>query len=363
MNGPGAGYGDGTYTLTNGTLNTGAIVVGGSGGTGTVAQTGGTVTITDDPGNMNPFAGTLTVAATVPGSTGTYDLDGGTLNAPSVVINTGGAFNLSGGTLVTDNISNSGVLNYTSGTLVVSDLLTNTTNGLFNITDTVGGIFGFDVINDGTIKLTASSITWTGNFTNNGVYNSDPSTSYFTNLLIGNEGYLIGGVGDVFSVSGDFINSSTQNSLWDTNGATLEITGAGNHIVDFGSSANGGYANNFAWGALTVEAGASLEFTSMNAVIYAGIFDLQGGLEQLANISGDFTIYYDTNLAENAYLGGDDYELQGGGHLIASDSGPPGPPGVPEPGSVFLIGSGLAGLAAYRNRKRRKHPESLKRAA
>lgn len=49
--------------------------------------------------------------------------------------------------------------------------------------------------------------------------------------------------------------------------------------------------------------------------------------------------------------GGDSDENRGGGRGGGSGN-PPGEP-VPEPGTMLLIGTGLAGLAAYRRRQRR----------
>ena len=59
-------------------------------------------------------------------------------------------------------------------------------------------------------------MSFTGTFTNNGIYRSDPSTQSYQNLTLGPSGALIGETGDVFNVRGNLINNSTQNTIWDT---------------------------------------------------------------------------------------------------------------------------------------------------
>lgn len=78
-----------------------------------------------------------------------------------------------------------------------------------------------DVTNNGTIKTTDTTLTVTGTLTNNGVYISDPSDNIFGNIVVGSDGYLVGGLDDRFIVHGDFTNNSTQASLWDTGLSTL----------------------------------------------------------------------------------------------------------------------------------------------
>src|SRR5262249_55672097 len=154
--------------------------------------------------------------------------------------------------------------------------------------------------------------------TNNGALISDPATTKFKNLTIGTTGFLKGGAGDVFSVSGDLVNHSTQNTLWHTEKATLAFTGSGSHAFDFVATDFGrqrsGYIDNFTLGDLSLAAGEVIDVANGGGAkptaLYVGLFDLTGhDLGELANIHSDFNIYYDAALAGNAYLGGLDYAL------------------------------------------------------
>jgi hypothetical protein len=165
-------------------------------------------------------------------------------------------------------------------------------------------------------------------------------------LTIGTTGYLVGGAGDEFDIFGDFLNSSTQNMLWNTDLATLLFEGGGTHSVSFGSADEGenGFLNNFAWGDVKIDAGDTLDFTG---TIYAGLLELTS-IDQLF---GSGSIYYDMSLAGNAYLRGLDYTLAGGGHLFGVNPNANPPPGTaPEPGTLLLMFLGLGGLAAWRRR-------------
>jgi len=70
-------------------------------------------------------------------------------------------------------------------------------------------------------------VTFNGTLTNNGVYISDPATTYATNITIGSGGYFVGGLGDQWILSNDFENRSAQNTLWNTGASYLGfISGA-----------------------------------------------------------------------------------------------------------------------------------------
>jgi hypothetical protein len=74
--------------------------------------------------------------------------------------------------------------------------------------------------------------------------------------------------------------------------------------------------------------------------------DIPEGL--ITNIRGmdGFNIYYMANLKDNEYLGGLVYNLSDGGYLIPIK-------GVPEPSSIFILGSGLLGLLGLRKKFKR----------
>ena len=188
-----------------------------------------------------------------------------------------------------------------------------------------------NVFNDGTFKVTDTNVTYTGSFTNNGAYHSDPSTNIFNNLTVGTVGYLTGGLGDVFKMQGDFTNNSTQYALWNTSAATLEFTtGAATHnMITTGSFGQ------FDWGSLMLDAGASLNLTGNLTV---GLLDFTGGITDLLSVlTGNFDIYYNASLAGNAWLNGQNYDDGTGGFITAYFN-------TPEPGTLLLMSMGLCGM-------------------
>ncbi|MGC8478285.1 MAG: hypothetical protein ACP5NP_18185, partial [Acetobacteraceae bacterium] len=127
-------------------------------------------------------------------------------------------------------------------------------------------IFTGNVINNGTFTTTQTTVTFAGGFTNNGTVITDPTTTNYTNWVVGTSGSTIAASGDRFTVSGTFTNNSTQNTTWNTSGATLEFTGSGSHGMslaglDMGATA-AGWSNNFAWNLLTLDSGNSLSLSS-----------------------------------------------------------------------------------------------------
>jgi fibronectin-binding autotransporter adhesin len=333
----------GTYELSGdntSALNADTEIIG-DGGTGTFTQSGS---------SSNTLNADLTLG-NVAGASGIYKLQGGTLQVGGTeyVGNSGtGTFNQTGGTNSTGNVQVAAESTYSlngGGTLSATGTITN--NGHFtvsNVTTTVTG----NVINNGTIKTTNATVTWDGTFINNGGYHSDPSTQNFTQgLVIGANGYLQGGAGDVFNVTSDVANSSTQNTLFNISQATLSFT-TGNHTVGWTSVdlgvASAGYLNNYAIGTLDLQSGAVL---TLNSPLYVTNFDigLDGGLTQLSEDVIDtagVNIYYDPNAAENAYLGGLTYSIGDDGGMLEAV--------VPEPSTyvLLLVGAGILRLARQR---------------
>ena len=215
--------------------------------------------------------------------------------------------------------------------------------------------------NYGTFRATNTAATYDGLFNNNGAYFSTGSSNRFNDLIVGTGGYLVGGAQDSFIIKGNFVNNSTQNTLWDTSLATLIFENALSHNVylaglDLGATANG-FLDNFAWGSFSLTAGEELHLFDGNlatdgAALYLGLLTPL----DLDDIYSAFNIYYNATLAGNAWLGNNRYALHDGGYLIPFLGGtePPGPEPVPEPSMLLVWVSGLAMLGGMAWRRHRR---------
>jgi len=222
----------------------------------------------------------------------------------------------------------------TGAPTVISGAVTN--RGSLEVRGTRADVRGA-VTNLGLFRVTDAEVHFHAPFANRGGYVSDPSDNYFTDLVIGPTGYLVGGVGDRFFVSGDLVSASENDTSWSTEQAALIFhTGAdAQHSLsltgsDLGASPSGA-VQNFAWGRLEIAAGNSLTLIDGNATpggaLYAGeVVGAQLADSSATNIAGaaGLAIYYDPALAGNAYLGGATYDLAAGGVLA-----PLGAPAVP----------------------------------
>lgn len=155
------------------------------------------------------------------------------------------------------------------------------------------------------IQASGATIRFLGGMTNNGVSNGDPSTISYTTVTEGTTGSENLSAGEKWMVSQDFINNSTQNTIWNTSAATLEFTSGGSHNMavagaSFGNSSTG-YNNNFAWGQLILDSGNSLVLNKGTGLpagtpgaFYIYGLTLAGGISQIADITGNgVNIYYD----------------------------------------------------------------------
>ncbi len=185
--------------------------------------------------------------------------------------------------------------------------------------------FSRPFVNYGKIKITETIVTFPESYTEMGSYISDPSTNYFTDLIVGTPGTLTGGVGDRFIISGNFTNGSLQNTSWSTSEAELAFAGGSVHSMSLAGADAGaafsGYVNNFAWGIFRLASGQSLSLSDGNptpgCALYARKLVLENGLSQIASITGNgCNIYYDPTDSVNAYLAGLTYPLAGGGAII-----------------------------------------------
>ncbi len=169
----------------------------------------------------------------------------------------------------------------------------------------------------------------------------------FFDLIITENGYLIGGVGDRFEIKGKLESHSYQDALWDTRNAQLIFLGGSVHEfyitgLDRGRS-SAGYVDNFGWGDLQIDNGTSLFLIDSNdpgGALYVGTIsglDIVG--DSIENIQGNgLNIYYAP--WANAYLNGQTYQLADGGTLAP----------VPEPETWAMLLAGLA-LTGWRLRR------------
>ncbi len=339
---------EGVGSVGNSITNTGIVRA----GAGTLTLSG--VSVSNNAGGLMTASsgGTILVANSMSSNAGVINLNGGAFDSNNHAMgNTG---QISGyGTLRTGGLTNSGSMTLTGGTTTINGNVTNGAGGKLEVAHNPA-IFTGDVVNNGIVKTTNTTVTFAGTYMENGVFVSDPSNNYFTNVVIGTNGYWTGGVGDNFYVSGNFENYSLQNTLWNTNGASLILNGTSMQNVylagnDLGALVSG-YGNNFAWGEFSLVAGTSVKLWDGNsdpgAALYVGLVELGGGISQLSSIDSPYNIYYDANLAGNAYLGGQTYALNGGGSLMAAQP-------VPEAKTyaMMLAGLGLMGVVVRRRQQ------------
>lgn len=249
----------GTYNLGAGNLRGGILDI-----SGVFNQTGGAVQVKDMGafvrGVYNLTNGSLNTDVYALIVNGAFSQYGGLVQA-GAGFHVSGTYNLLGGDLHGQHfgageskISDGGTLNYSGGNLIIQGVDGYMTNdGTVNIsgggTRTIGPGY---VVNNGLFKVTGTTVVYSGTFTNNGAYISDPARNCFHNLLVGKTGYLSSGDKDEFHISGDFLNHS-QNSLWNTAQSDL-FFGAGSHMFFIGEA---GLVSR--WDNLTLEVNTKLK--------------------------------------------------------------------------------------------------------
>jgi len=374
---------DGTTLITNAFNNSGIIQL-----TDDAASlTGGAITNSGEIIGHGSIGNTVSALAggMIEASGGTLILGGGVSNVANATLsatagsklllpnglgNNGGLINLSGGyfdnstialnntgqisgfgTFRTGGLTNNGSVTLTGGFSTVMGNVTNAATRQIKVAYDPT-LFTGNVTNNGIFKSTSTTVTFAGTYTENGTFISDPADNYFNDVNIAPAGAWIGGKGGRFLVSGDFINQSANSTQWDTVEAELHlITGAGDIFAVNGKDLGidfVGYNDNFAWGTLSLAAGRSLTLTDADAApggaVYVDHLDLQGGIDQISDITGNgIKLYYSLANPNNAYLQGKSYQLAGGGSISP----------VPEPAGVLLGFIATSFLFAQRNRWRK----------
>ena len=195
--------------------------------TGTIESTNGNLVFTSSVssnGTLRTSTGTklLFQNGGFPINLGLISLTGGTLDTgPSSLINAG---QITGyGTLAVGGpvgLLNNGNITLTGGTTTVNGNLTNSTGKTLNI-KFQPAIFTGNVTNNGTIKTTSTTVTFTGPYAGN-AYISDPATNIFqSTATITPGGSMTGSTGDLFIFGDTFTNNGTF-----TNGGNLSISSA-----------------------------------------------------------------------------------------------------------------------------------------
>jgi probable HAF family extracellular repeat protein len=276
----------------------------------TIAPSSDNLTVTAGSVGDNPAPSRTVNGLTIGGGAGnaTLNLSAGsmTINHQLSVLSTG-VLNFSATNLTAQSFSNKGTVNIIG-------------TGSHTIAQTIAG----DITNENVFKTTNTSVTYSGTFTNNGNYTSDPSINVFNNLSVGATGYLVGGAGDQFIVTGNFTNASIQNTSWNTSQSSLEFAAgqSNQHVMQLAGVDNGatasGFLNNFSWGSIKLDSGQSLTLDHNNApgyALYTRSVILPGGIAQLSNISSNYNVYFDPALTDNQSL------LIPGGLRFGSGSG------------------------------------------
>jgi hypothetical protein len=229
------------------------------------------------------------------------------------------------GTLDAARLINQSSIIFQGGNSVVKGKVSN-----FKYMEVAGkSVFAGEFLNRGLLKTTDTIVIFKDTYHELGGYISDPSSNYFTNIVIGSTGYLVGGTGDRFIISGDFTSTSTMNKSWNTRDADIEfINGVDtDHEVRITGEDKGplfsGYEDNYAWHGLTIAPANSLTLMDGNSDTGGGLYiDVLFGAvisgRDILNIFADdgIHIYYSADAPENSALDGETYTLQGSGQLI-----------------------------------------------
>ena len=303
-------------TLVFDRSDTGLVVPGAISGSGSLVQTGGLVTLS----NNNSYTGTTTISAGTlqlgnggaNGSLGTgATVDNGTL---TFNFNTGGNASLPAGS----NISGSGNLNVTSGKTTLNGNIALSGSQSFTELNFSGGpsYAGIDVAVNST--LTASAINVYSDIGTTAYQSHSNTLTLDTSAVNGpmNLNFGIGGSG-IFYVAGgvtatagtgqiNVTGTGPNNVGW---GAPVALTGAVNitaNVAESGvtintnSTTTGSVSGVLAGSTLTVQGPGMLTLSNTNT--YTGTTTISGGTLQLGNGTTDGSVSSSSNIANNGVL-------------------------------------------------------------
>ena len=335
----------GTFIMTGGQVDLDSYMVVGTGGTGIVHQSGGTVN--------QPNA--KLILGDAPGSTGNvYNLTGGAVNANQLSLGdkatTSGTFNVAGGTLTTKSelyvgLGGTGTLNHTGGTVNANNWLILGQNGgatgVYNIS-------GNSVLNvGGSYFIIGRSGVGTVNQSGNSVVNVNVGSRFMVcdfggsagsayNMSGGtlniNGGKLMAiGKGDTgeFLQTGGTVNASGDLSLGESGTGTYKLRGG---ILDLtGSIINNNGTGRLEFDGGTLNVGGNIDVDSLRmAVTGSANPTLTLGAGQTLTVRGtmtvgennqatvgltDVTTIVNGNLRIAPYAGGNGSVLQDGGSM------------------------------------------------
>jgi hypothetical protein len=362
----------GTTTVAATFSNSGAILIGGVGANlaggpitnyGTILGSGAVVNSCNNAGIIEGLGGALIFSGSVQNASGgqisaadggEVVLTAGLANNYGVISLTGGIFDnnahpltnnsqLSGyGTWQTGGLTNMSLISLTGSASTVNGPVTNASAGTINVSYNPA-IFTGNVINNGYVKSTSTSVTWAGGFTNNGTYHSDPAQNYFSSLANGPTGLVLGGIGDGFFVTGPlatnagWIDLGLSSTMVVDNGTGLLSQTAGTLEMGTGATLSAGtVAIN---GGILLADGpggvitANLVYGSSTASTYVGVL---AGVGDSLLVSNPFATLVLSG-SDNSYSAG---TLVAAGELFVTS------PGGIESGTALAVGSDLGAFGA-----------------
>ncbi len=307
---------------------------------GVINATGGELDL-GGTGNTNTASGQIEVSA---GATvlylqglatnnGIIALSGGTFdNGAQPLANSVTGMILGAGTLKTGGLTSAGSISLADSPSSVFGSLTTTTGGTVTVTNNTTTFFGAVTIGSGsTFTVNHGTARFLNTFTNSGTFVSDPSTLIFTSATVNSTGTIEASAGDLYQVSGNLANSSTQSSTWNAAGATLDFNGGGSHTLTVS-----GPVGSYGWGTLTVDAGNTLLINGNSATAAttnnAGTINQTSGTASLGVLTGTGSTVVNATASLTAYqIKQNSLTIMGNGvvTLLPSGSGSASSPAAP----------------------------------